>query len=87
MAPGRQPWRGRPPSFIYFFYLSILVVDFVGGGGAKGGANSGGGGGADASIGPRALETIGTPLLGPIVQRTDPCRGWSFSERRLLIPL
>ena len=27
-----------------------------------GGANSGGGGGGDASIGPRALETLGTPL-------------------------
>ena len=31
---------------------------------AGGGANSGGGG-ADASIGPRALETLGTPLHGP----------------------
>ena len=29
---------------------------------AGGGANSGGGGSADASIGPRALETLGTPL-------------------------
>ena len=29
----------------------------------RGGANSGGGGGgADPSIGPRALETLGTPL-------------------------
>ena len=30
-----------------------------------GGANSGGGGATDASIGPRALETLGTPLVGP----------------------
>ena len=35
------------------------------GGGAmrQGGANSGGGGGPDSSIGPRALETLSTPLL------------------------
>ena len=47
--------------------------------GRGGGANSwgGGGGGADASIGPRALETLGTPL-GQIASDTgvDSHVGW-----------
>ena len=47
---------GRTPS-----PKGASCVDLCG----RGGANSGvgwGGGGADPSIGPRALETLGTPL-------------------------
>ena len=45
----------RRPFFFFFFFFCLLIF-FPGGN-----ANSGGGG-ADASIGPRALETLGTPL-------------------------
>ena len=37
----------------------------------------GGGGGADASIDPRALETLGTPLHGPLFVQQPP----TFGER------
>ena len=38
-------------------------VGLCGRGGANSGGGGGGGGSADASIGPRALETLGTPLM------------------------
>ena len=37
-------------------------VGLCGRGGGRANSGGGGGGGADASIGPRALETLGTPL-------------------------
>ena len=53
--------------FCFVFCLSIFVPGPKGLVLPKGGAPRGGalirGGGADASIGPRALETLGTPLV------------------------
>ena len=47
----------RGPDLLLFF----LLVDFFSRGGCR--IYQTGGGGADASIGPRALETLATPLM------------------------
>ena len=49
--------------FFFFFFACRLFSQGPAPCMWQGGANSGGGGGADASIGPRALETLGTPLV------------------------
>ena len=45
--------------FFFFFFVVVACLSIF----FQGGYANSGGGGADASIGPRALETLGTPLV------------------------